>query len=140
LNDFAGDFFGATHLATTNAPPSKDEIDEESKLVRLPATFTTLVPQIEQLPVLKLTERDGEAPLSFSNEFELGKLGLSLKYRGRDYYIADSESSGAKGFPFVADNQYWNRDMFRLINELSSQVSVDISKFPLPEVLQLRTE
>ncbi len=30
--------------------------------------------------------------------------------------------------------------MFRLINELSSQVSVDISKFPLPEVLQLRTE
>jgi hypothetical protein len=30
--------------------------------------------------------------------------------------------------------------MFRLINELSSQVSVDISEFPLPEVLQLRTE
>jgi hypothetical protein len=30
--------------------------------------------------------------------------------------------------------------MFRLINELSSEVSVDISKFPLPEVVQLRTE
>ena len=140
LNDFAGDFFGATHLATTNAPPSKDEIDEESKLVRLPATFTTLVPQIEQLPALKLTEREGEKPLSVRDAFELGKLGLNVKYRGRDYYIADSESSGAKGFPFVSDNQYWNRDMFRLINELSSQVSVDISKFPLPEVLQLRTE
>ncbi len=140
LTEFNSDFFGATHMATTNAPPTKDEIDEETKLVRLPATFTTLVPQIEQLPVLKMTEREGEAPLSFSDGFELGKLGLNLKYRGRDYYIADSESGGTKGFPFVSDNQYWNRDMFRLINELSSQVSVDISKFPLPEVLQLRTE
>jgi hypothetical protein len=30
--------------------------------------------------------------------------------------------------------------MFRLINQLSSQVTVDISKFPLPDILQLRTE
>ncbi len=112
----------------------------EGSLVKMPASFTSLVPKIEQLPVLKLTEREGDAPLSARNAFELGKLGLNVKYRGRDYYIADSESSGAKGFPFVSDNQYWNRDMFRLINELSSQVSVDISKFPLPEVLQLRTE
>jgi hypothetical protein len=140
LNDFGSDFFGATHMATTNAPPTHDEIMAEGSLVNSQASFTSLVPKIEQLPVLKLTEREGEAPLSFSDEFELGKLGLSLKYRGRNYYIADSESSGTKGFPFVSDNQYWNRDMFRLINELSSQVSVDISKFPLPEVLQLRTE
>ena len=140
LSDFNRDFFGATHMATTNAPPTNDEIMVEGSLVKMPASFTSLVPKIEQLPVLKLTEREGEAPPSFSDEFELGKLGLSLKYRGRDYYIADSESGGTKGFPFVSDNQYWNRDMFRLINELSSQVSVDISKFPLPEVLQLRTE
>ena len=140
LSDFISDFFGATHMATTNAPPTNDEKMAEGSLVKLQASFTSLVPKIEQLPVLKLTEREGEAPLSSNDGFELGKLGLNLKYRGRDYYIADSESSGAKGFPFVSDNQYWNRDMFRLINELSSQVSVDISKFPLPEVLQLRTE
>jgi hypothetical protein len=30
--------------------------------------------------------------------------------------------------------------MFRLINQLSSQVSVDLTKYPLPEILQLRTE
>ncbi len=30
--------------------------------------------------------------------------------------------------------------MFRLICELASQVTVDISKYPLPEVLNLRTE
>jgi hypothetical protein len=140
LSNFISDFFGATHLATTDTPPTAAEAMTEGSLVKPQASFTSLVPKIEQLPILKLTRREGEEPLSFSNELELGKLGLNVKYRGRDYYIADSESSGEKGFPFVSDNQYWNRDMFRLINELSSQVSVDISKFPLPEVLQLRTE
>ncbi len=140
LSNFISEFFGATHLATTDTPPTAAEAMAEGSLVKPQAGFTSLVPKIEQLPILKLTAREGEEPLSLSKELELGKLGLNVKYRGRDYYIADSESSGEKGFPFVSDNQYWNRDMFRLINELSSQVSVDISKFPLPEVLQLRTE
>lgn len=50
-----------------------------------------------------------------------------------------------KYVPWRCAAAYWltklgNRDMFRLICRLSSQVTVDISKFPLPEVLQLRTE
>jgi hypothetical protein len=42
--------------------------------------------------------------------------------------------------PASAENKYWNRDMFRLINALTSQVTVDISKFPLPEILQLHSD
>jgi hypothetical protein len=98
------------------------------------APLSAVIPNIEQLPVLKLTWKDGKPP----NELQLYELGLTVKYRGQDYIIADSQqgSAGAE----VPANTYWNRDMFRLINELSSQVSIDPSKFPLPEVLQLRTE
>jgi len=53
-----------------------------------------------------------------------------VSYRGKIYRIADKKSAD------VADNQYWNRDIFRLINQLTSQVTVDISKFPLTEILQ----
>jgi hypothetical protein len=42
-------------------------------------------------------------------------------------------------YPSECANQYWNGDMFRLLSQLSAQVTVDISKFPLPEILQLRT-
>jgi hypothetical protein len=38
------------------------------------------------------------------------------------------------------NDEYWNRDMFRLIGSLTSQVTVDISKFPLPEILQLHSD
>jgi len=98
------------------------------------AYINAVIPKIEQLPVLKLTWKDGKPP----DEMQLAELGLTVKYRGRDYIVADSKQglAGAE----VPGNTYWNRDMFRLITELSSQVSVDISKFPLPEVLQLRTE
>jgi hypothetical protein len=55
---------------------------------------------------------------------------VQVSYRGTIYRIADKKSAD------VADNQYWNRDVFRLINQLTSQVTVDISKFPLTEILQ----
>ena len=130
------EFYSAVHLATTNVPPSKDEMT--AKMATLAplanAPLSAVIPNIEQLPVLKLTWKDGRPP----NELQLYELGLTVKYRGQDYIIADSQqgSAGAE----VPANTYWNRDMFRLINELSSQVSIDPSKFPLPEVLQLRTE
>ena len=57
-----------------------------------------------------------------------------VSYRGRDYMIADPND------PASPQNQYWNRDMFRLINALTSQVTVDISKFPIPEILQLHSD
>ena len=55
---------------------------------------------------------------------------VQLGYRGKVYRIADEKSL------FGSENQYWNRDVFRLVNQLSSQVTVDISKFPLTEILQ----
>jgi hypothetical protein len=42
--------------------------------------------------------------------------------------------------PVAPGDEYWNRDMFRLIGDLTSEVTVDISKFPLPEILQLHTD
>jgi hypothetical protein len=55
---------------------------------------------------------------------------IELNYRGKDYRIVDQKTTEG------TDNQYWNRDVFRLINQLTSQVTVDISKFPLTEILQ----
>jgi hypothetical protein len=55
---------------------------------------------------------------------------IQLNYRGISYRIADDKKN------LGTDNQYWNRDVFRLINQLTSQVTVDISKFPLTEILQ----
>jgi len=42
---------------------------------------------------------------------------VQVSYRGKIYRIADKKSAD------VADNQYWNRDVFRLINQLTSQVT-----------------
>ena len=139
LAKFITDTFVGAHLATTGKPPDTDEQAYEASLVDKTPTFRTLVPQIEQLPVMKLTWTKGKSPDDLE---ELHRLGFAVSYRGQDYYVADPKSDSAldSPYPFVSHNTYWNRDMFRLINELSSQVSVDISKFPLPEVLQLRTE
>jgi len=113
--------------------------------------FDKLVPGIERLPVLRLIWTDKTAPPPREDYDGVKRLGLAVNYRGQDFWITDynyqvstgdvaeaaSNNPRAEMFP---DNQYWNRDMFRLINELSSQVTVDISKFPLPDILQLRTE
>jgi hypothetical protein len=136
IQSFIGEIYAAAHQATTNAPPSPAEINNKMMLVKLPLSFKNLVPQIEQVPVLKLKWPDGR-PHDAEQLFE---LGMALKYRDHDYFVADSEESGSGISAFIPENKYWNRDMFRLINELSSQVSIDPSKYPLPEILQLRTE
>lgn len=87
--------------------------------------FKDFVPDVEQLPVLRLKQ--------VSDKPETAPV-IELDYRGKPYLIADLVT------PPSPDDQYWNRDMFRLVNSLSAQVTVDISKFPLPEVLQLRTQ
>jgi hypothetical protein len=83
--------------------------------------FLEEVPAIERLPLLRLMgakEDEASAPI------------IELNYRGKDYRIVDQKTTEG------TDNQYWNRDVFRLINQLTSQVTVDISKFPLTEILQ----
>jgi hypothetical protein len=88
-------------------------------------TFLETVPLIERLPLLKLNWA--------SNSQQTQPL-IQVLYRGKNYAIADSPD------PENPEDQYWNRDIFRLINQLTAQVTVDISKFPLPEILQLRAQ
>jgi hypothetical protein len=94
---------------------------QDSKL-----TFAVATPQVERLPLLQLKWNAEDEPTP--------PLIAPLNYRGNTYVVADRNNQ------CFAENQYWNRDMFRLISELSAQVTVDISKFPLPEILQLRTQ
>ncbi len=84
-------------------------------------TFKEAVPLVEQQPALRIKPGpDGRSDSAL----------VSVGYHGTTYLIADSARQ-------PADNQYWNRDMFRLINQLTAQVTVDISKFPLPGILQV---
>jgi hypothetical protein len=87
--------------------------------------FANQVPQIELQPLLRLTWKEGPPP---------SPPLIRVNYRDTDYLIADNSN------PDMPVNEYWNRDMFRLIDDLTSQVTVDISKFPLPETLQLHTD
>lgn len=102
--------------------------------------FSQLVPPIERLPVLRLTWNSDIKPPVSKYAAYAKDYGLSLNYRGHEYVVADVDTDSVDPNQFARENETWNRDMFRLINELSSQVTVDISKFPLPDILQLRTE
>lgn len=96
-----------------------------------PRPFTTQVPRIEQVPVLRLQWK------GVGSEDLMQPL-VTVAYHNNTYRVTD-EKPDASSPPLVA-NQSWNRDMFRLIEGLSSQVTVDISKFPLPEILQLHSD
>jgi hypothetical protein len=89
--------------------------------LKIEPKFLDAVPAVERIPLLRLTgaPKDQET-----------QPVIQIDYRGKIYRIADLKSAE------VTDNQYWNRDVFRLINQLTSQVTVDISKFPLTEILQ----
>jgi hypothetical protein len=118
------DQFDRLKSTTTYVPPDPllDKKDNQSGF-----TFESAVPQVEQLPLLRLKWTPG-------NNNPTQSLIPPLNYKGNMYAVMDP------GNPSVPGNKYWNRDMFRLISQLSAQVTIDISKFPLPEVLQLRTQ
>jgi hypothetical protein len=84
-------------------------------------TFIDAVPAIERVPLLRMTG---------ASENQETQPIIQVSYRGKNYRIVDEKSAD------VMDNQYWNRDLFRLIGQLTSQVTVDISKFQLTEILQ----
>jgi hypothetical protein len=89
------------------------------------APFASEVPKVEQEPLLRLNWHDTYTPKDTL---------VRLAYRGKEFQVADEEN------PAEMENAHWNRDVFRLINSLTSQVTVDISKFPLPEILQLHSD
>lgn len=94
------------------------------ELMQDPA-FRKLIPSREQQPILRLRWQLPEA--------QLVPPLARVDYARNIYLVSDEKSARA----LKADS--WNRDVFRLISQLASQVTVDISKFPLPEILQIRT-
>jgi hypothetical protein len=94
-----------------------------------PKSFDSEIPEIERMPMLRISWKStGDAPLAPPTQ-----PLTELNYRGTEYLIADPKEAA------VAENDYWNRDVFRLIGALTAQVTVDISKFPIANVLQLNT-
>jgi hypothetical protein len=108
-------------LASANPiVPSSRYLPPELQM-KEPPRFMNAVPAIERIPLLRLT--------GTSEDAEIEPI-VQVTYRGTTYRITDKKN------PDITDNQYWNRDVFRLINQLTSQLTVDISKFPLTEILQ----
>jgi len=111
-----GEAFDAL-LGNTNKLPTSSPTDKA-------LIFKDAVPPIERIPALRLQWVAGD---------KAGPSLVEVSYGGKNYMIADA------GNPVTDENQYWNRDMFRLLNELTAQVTVDISKFPLPGIVNLHT-
>lgn len=104
--------------------PPGPEVDQSSDQIvqngpKLP--FLKAVPDIEMIPLLSL--------VAGSRSKETSPV-IAVEYRGKRYEIADVKTDAA------TENEYWDRDVFRLIDQLTSQVTVDISKFPLTTILQ----
>ena len=112
-------------LKDSNQPIPPSQYDSQEDRNAPPETFSQAVPPIEQIPLLQL---------QWADRNEVKEPLVELSYQGKDFLVTDPEN------PSDPENQYWNRDMFRLINALTSQVTVDISKFPLPEILQLHSD
>lgn len=87
--------------------------------------FSEEVPSLELLPLLQLT---------WDNRPDSTPAKAVVNYGNKTYRVADPTQ------PAAPEDEYWNRDLFRLLSYLTSQVTVDISKFPLPEILQLHTD
>jgi hypothetical protein len=87
------------------------------------ADIISHIPETELRPILRL-KWDGE-------HADLLPSLVSLDYQGQSYQVTDPVTGK------VDESASWNRDVFRLLAELATQVSVDISKFPLPTTLQV---
>ena len=111
--------FGRAMEAVAGEQPAFDA------LVMTNRQFRSIVPDSEKHPVLRI---------EWSNEKEQLLPPLqTIRYAGRNYEITD---------PVVGPlnpNVTWNRDIFRLLVALNSQVTVDISKFQ-QQVFELRTD
>ena len=81
------------------------------------------VPEIERQPIIKLKWPPSQKLVA--------PPVIDLTYRGNYYQVSDPDSEK------LDERASWNRDVFRLMVQLSSQVSIDISKYPLPTTLQV---
>jgi hypothetical protein len=85
--------------------------------------FLAQVPSLEQRPVLRTVWSDKSGHLLPPLE--------TVRYAGKTYQITDPVADA------LDPTERWNRDTFRLMVGLGSQVTVDISKFQR-QVLELQ--
>jgi hypothetical protein len=120
-------------LASANPTIPTNPLEGSTELGTLqpapPAPFSQEVPRVEQMPLLHLNWSGDEGGSGPAHTAPL----IEISYRNKDYLVADPAQ------PQDSNDEYWNRDLFRLIGSLTSQVTVDISKFPLPALLQLHS-
>ena len=81
-------------------------------------SFKEQIPKRQRQPVLR-TDWSDEAKTK-----ELLRPVISLSYAGHTYQITDPKNGD-----ITTLDARWNRDVFRLLIDLSSQVTVDITKF-----------
>ncbi len=101
---------------------------EQPTFDRLLETYVSLgatIPLPERHPVLRMMWPDKSVPLTRPLQV--------VHYSGKTYAIADPIASA------LDPAAHWNRDVFKLMVALASQVTVDISKFQR-QVLELRTD
>jgi len=99
--------------------------------------FNQEIPAIERLPVLRINWKPDTAikPGQPLPRMKRTEPVIALSYRNMNYLIADPIPEPQE--QPVPENQYWNRDVFRLIGALTAQVTVDVSKYPIPNILNL---
>jgi len=97
-------------------------------------SFLDAVPPIERLPILRINWTAAADNGIALTQPPAATSITSLDYRKTHYMVADSTN------PDELENEYWNRDVFRLINALTSQVTVDTSKYPIANILTLNNQ
>jgi hypothetical protein len=107
------------------------------------AKFDEVVPAIELQPILRINWKSYHG----INPGKPTSPLIDLDYREMRYLVADPDRPPTPGTaepaivdgkpPLVAANVYWNRDVFRLIAALTAQVTVDTSKYPIANILQI---
>lgn len=93
--------------------------------------FKKAVPDIELLPILRI---------NWNQDKQHTPALIDLSYRDLRYLVADpfpGQSPVPGEPPLMATDVYWNRDVFRLIAALTAQVTVDTSKYPIANILQV---
>jgi hypothetical protein len=110
-------------MAKNPAVPAPTTSDPNATL-----PFTDVVPTVEQQPIVRLKWDAADQTIPPL---------VQLTYRDNSYAVTDYSAASPTNPSADMD---WNRDVFRLLTQLSAQVTVDISKFPLPSILQLSTQ
>ncbi len=122
-------------LASEGTPEAMSEEAKKARAVKM-RNLTALidrsvdaVPEFERHPVLILNW-PGQGARAPAPPLDPATIVASLDYKGEHFAVGDR--SGSED-PLL---DTWNRDVFRLLVQLSLQVSADPSTFALPSLLQ----